>query len=90
MMSGMLTYRLRLTLASGLTLFLANCGPAPMESPRPAAEGVSELAKTVCNIWGQSQPTWVDADTERTKDDIDYGYRVQEATCAPITGNGPV
>lgn len=74
-------------LASGLTLFLASCGtPGQMEAPRPAAAGVSELAKSVCNIWSGSQPTWADADTERTKDEIDYSYRVQEATCGPIQG----
>lgn len=85
-MFGMPTSRPRLMLASGLTLFLANCGPTPMESPRPVADGVSELAKTVCDIWGKSQPTWVDEDTPGTIDAIDYSYRVQEATCVPIQG----
>lgn len=85
-MSGMPTSRLRLMLASGLTLFLANCGPTPTVSPRPVADGVSELAKTVCDIWAKSQPTWVDEDTPGTIDAIDYSYRVQEATCDPIQG----
>lgn len=85
-MSAMPTYKLRLTLATGLTLFLANCNPVATVSPRPAAEGVSELARTVCGIWLKSQPTWVDADTPETIDAIDYSYRVQEATCAPIQG----
>ena len=76
----------RLTLASGLMLFLANCSPVPTENPRPVAEGVSELARTVCDIWAKSQPTWVDEDTPRTIDEIDYSYRVQEATCVPIQG----
>lgn len=80
------TYKLRLTLASGLMLFLTNCTPVPTEPARPVAEGVTELAKTLCDIWRKSQPTWVDEDTPRTIDEIDYGYRVQEATCAPITG----
>lgn len=85
-MSGMPTSRLPLMLASGLTMFLANCAPMPTETPRPVADGVSELAKTVCDIWGKSQPTWVDEDTPRTIDAIDYSYRVQEATCVPIQG----
>ncbi len=80
------TYKPRLTLATALMLFLANCGPVQTVPVRPAAEGVSELARTVCVIWGQSQPTWVDEDTERTKDEIDFSYRRQEATCAPIQG----
>jgi len=37
-------------------------------------------------IWGQSQPTWTDEDIERTKDEIDFSYRRQEATCDPIQG----
>ena len=85
-MFGMPTSRPRLMLASGLTLFLANCGLTPPENPRPVADGVSELAKTVCDIWGKSQPTWVDEDTPGTIDAIDYSYRVQEATCVPIQG----
>lgn len=87
-MFGMPTSRPRLMLANGLTLFLASCGLIPPENPRPVpnADGVSELAKTVCDIWGKSQPTWVDGDTPGTIDAIDYGYRVQEATCVPIQG----
>lgn len=85
-MSGMPTSRLRLMLANGLTLFLASCGLTPTVSPRPVADGVSELAKTICDIWGKSQPTWVDEDTPGTIDAIDYSYRVQEATCVPIQG----
>lgn len=80
------TYKRRLMPATALMLFLASCSPVPTAPVRPAAEGVSELARTVCVIWGQSQPTWVDEDTERTKDEIDFSYRRQEATCAPITG----
>jgi hypothetical protein len=83
----MLTSRLRLTLASGLTLFLANCTPVPMEAPRPVAEGETELARTLCDIWAKSQATWTDADTPRTIDEIDYSYRVQEATCGPFKGD---
>ena len=77
---------LHLALASGLMLFLANCGPVPTENQRPAAVGENRLAQTVCGIWAKSQPTWTDADTPRTIDEIDYSYRVQEATCVPIQG----
>ena len=80
------TLTLHLLLASGLMLFLASCGPAPTETAPPAKAVENELARTVCVIWGQSQPTWVDAGTERTKDEIDFSYRRQEATCAPIQG----
>ena len=86
MMFGTPISKPRLTLASALMLCLASCGPTPTESPRPVADGVSELGKTVCAIWRKSQPTWVDADTPRTIDEIDYSYRVQEATCDPIQG----
>lgn len=85
-MFGMPTSRPRLMLASGLTLFLAGCVLTPTVSPRPVADGVSELAKTICDIWGKSQPTWVDEDTPGTIDAIDYSYRVQEATCDPVQG----
>lgn len=85
-MSGTLILTLRFALASGLMLSLASCGPAPMESPRRDAGGENRLAQTVCSIWAESQPTWTDGDTPGTIDDIDYSYRVQEATCAPIQG----
>lgn len=78
---------LHLLLAGGLMLFLAGCQPTPTESPRPAAVGANRLAESVCDIWAKSQPTWTDADTPRTIDEIDYSYRVQEATCAPIQGD---
>lgn len=77
---------LHLALASGLMLFLASCGPIPTESPRPVVVGENRLAQTVCDIWAKSQPTWTDEDTPRTIDEIDYSYRVQEATCLPIQG----
>jgi len=86
MMFGTPISKPRLTLASALMLCLASCGPTPTEAPRPVAAVENELARTVCVIWGQSQPTWTDEDTERTKDEIDFSYRRQEATCDPIQG----
>lgn len=88
-MSGTPISKQRLTLASGLLLFLANCQPVPMETPRPApnAEGATELSRTLCDIWRKSLSTWTEADTPRTIDEIDYSYRVQEATCGPIQGD---
>lgn len=82
--------KLKLFASSGtLTLFLSACQTPPPAQPlpsvsEPAAAGVpTEALKSLCLAWFNSQPTWGDEDSERTKDEIDYSYRVHEAVCAP-------
>jgi len=72
-------------LACGLILFLQNCSPVQTDNPLRAE--ASELVREVCLTWGKTMPTWTDGDAENTINSIDYAYRVQEATCLPITGN---
>jgi hypothetical protein len=61
-------------------LFLSGCVQPTPEKPRPAV--AKEAVKSLCNNWLASLPTWVDEDTEATKDEIDYSYRVHDAACA--------
>lgn len=89
MMSDWLTKPKRCVSSALLTLFLSGCqSPPPVEPPPPVSKlaeaGVpTEALKSLCLAWFNSQPTWGDADTERTKNEIDYSYRVHEAVCAP-------
>lgn len=71
----------RFGLSGMLMLFLVNCQQVPI--PSPAEE--SEALKSLCAKWYESLPTWGDDDTEATKDEIDYSYRVQEALCGKVS-----
>lgn len=59
---------------------LTACQPSPRPTP-PAVAAESELAAALCTVWARTQPTWADADTEETKDQIDYAIRSQETVC---------
>lgn len=90
MLSEKLTRTRRFGLSGLLLLFLANCDPIqqPPTTPPPASRPVEVVAPTealtsLCLAWFNSLATWADADTEKTKDLIDYAYRVHEEVCAP-------
>lgn len=59
---------------------LTACQPSSRPTP-PAVAAESELAAALCAVWARTQPTWADADTEETKDQIDYAIRSQETVC---------
>ena len=59
-------------------------GNSPQTQPAPSPPAVaaeSELAAALCTVWARTAPTWADADTEETKDQIDYAIRSQETAC---------
>ena len=74
----------RMLLGCALMACLSSCTAPPTASPAPAE--ASALARELCRIWAKTLPTWADGDAPGTIDSVDYAYRVNEATCAPITG----
>lgn len=84
-------------LSATLLLFLANCqqvnpagvaGP-PAPDPEKRSEELSEALRSMCLAWFNSLATWEDGDREVTKNQIDYSYRAQEASCAPYQQETP-
>jgi hypothetical protein len=71
-----------------LTACLGSLPPTQPEPSPPAVGGASETAKALCAVWVRTLPTWADADTETTKDQIDYAIRSQEAACGSLIGRG--
>lgn len=57
--------------------------PPPSASTSGAVGGLlpRETLRSVCLAWFNSLPTWQDSDAERTKDEIDRSYAVQEDVC---------
>lgn len=81
--------RLKRFVLSGLPLlFLIGCLKSESPTPPPSVSKLVEAGvpvetiTTICLGWFNSQPTWQDSDTEQTKDEIDYSYRMQEAYCS--------
>lgn len=91
---GKLTRTRRFALSALLLQSLAAC-PAPLPpTPQPPASKPAEVVvqvptealKSMCLAWFNSLPTWQDSDAERTKDEIDYAYRANEAQCLKYLG----
>ncbi len=81
------TSLIKLLLSTSIVM-LSGCGPKPKPQPPPephesVSVAVSQVATSLCLEWKQSEPTWEDADTERTKDLIDLAIRVRMKVCAP-------
>ncbi len=68
-MLAKLTNPKRWTLSALLLLSLASCQQTQQPASTPVADAApAEALKSLCLAWGNSQPTWADADTEQTKD----------------------
>ena len=70
------------------TVTLTACGERPQQEPPPepsvsVSVAVSQAATALCLEWKGSEPTWEDADTEKTKDLIDLAIRIRRRVCAP-------
>lgn len=70
------------------TVTLTACGMSPQQEtpPKPSASvsvAVSQEATALCLEWKGSEPSWEDADTEKTKDLIDLAIRIRQRVCAP-------